>query len=284
MKNCRKCKIEYKENYTYCPKCGTPNDPKIKRVKVPDDVVGGTMYNVKKFLNIFLYIFGVLLIFAYIVTIKENPFESIFAILFALSLFQKFYKIIGDKFNTIDEKHLKKARIILPIIILIFWMICFPSEKIENESSLNEDTSIKTEEKEETNDLESDEQDEVIEEDIEVEEPKEEPKEDPKEISYELNYKLLGDYGKLVEYEGEKEYFYYFPAGTYEIESTRVGSVYCFLWLDYNEGYKTQFGTSYNNKQKLQFSKKGEKQTIVITNDVHLYNSNDCSYKLTKKD
>ncbi|MEG1597314.1 MAG: hypothetical protein RR359_03470 [Bacilli bacterium] len=30
--------------------------------------------------------------------------------------------------------------------------------------------------------------------------------------------------------------------------------------------------------------KKSEKQTIVITDDVHLYNSNVCNYKLTNKD
>ena len=87
-----------------------------------------------------------------------------------------------------------------------------------------------------------------------------------------------------MEYEGEEEYFYYFPNGTYEVEATRTADAICFLWLDYNNGYATDNGTAYNNKQKLQFNQNGEKQTLTITDDVHLYNSNNCDFKLIKKD
>ena len=144
MKECRKCKNQYKDVYSYCPKCGTPYDINIKRAKVPDEVDAGTMSIVKKILNIILYIFGGLLIAAYLTSITKNPGESIFAILFSLSLFQIFYKLIGNKFNTIDEKYLKIARIALPIIILIAWMICFPAKTERN----NENNDSKTKENE----------------------------------------------------------------------------------------------------------------------------------------
>lgn len=129
---------------SYCHKCGTPYDINIKRAKVPDEVDAGTMSIVKKILNIILYIFGGLLIAAYLTSITKNPGESIFAILFSLSLFQIFYKLIGDKFNTIDEKYLKIARIALPIIILIAWKICFPAKQERN----NENNDSKTKENE----------------------------------------------------------------------------------------------------------------------------------------
>lgn len=273
MKECRKCKSQYKDVYSYCPKCGTPYDINMKRAKVPDEVDGGIMSIVKKTLNIILYIFGGLLIASYLTSITKNPGESIFAILFSLSLFQIFYKLIGDKFNTIDEKYLKIARIALPIIILIAWMICFPT---------------KSEKSNENNDFKNQGNEIIKQEENKKDETKKTEENQNKNtdaiISYELIYKSSGDYGKLVEYEGKEEYFYYFPNGTYEVEATRTADAICFLWLDYNNGYATDNGTAYNNKQKLQFNQNGEKQTLTITDDVHLYNSNNCDYKLIKKD
>lgn len=188
-------------------------------------------------------------------------------------MFQIFYKLIGDKFNTIDEKYLKIARIALPIIILIAWMICFPA---------------KTERNNENNDSKTTGNEIIKQEENKKDEAKKTEESQNKNtdaiVSYELIYKSSGDYGKLVEYEGEEEYFYYFPNGTYEVEATRTADAICFLWLDYNNGYASDNGTAYNNKQKLQFNQNGEKQTLTITDDVHLYNSNNCDYKLIKKD
>lgn len=57
MKECRKCKNQYKDVYSYCPKCGTPYDINIKRAKVPDEVDAGTMSIVKKNMEYnFIYI------------------------------------------------------------------------------------------------------------------------------------------------------------------------------------------------------------------------------------
>lgn len=141
MKVCRKCKIEYKDAYSFCPKCGTPYDENMKRAKVPGGINGGPVDIINKIWNIFLYGFGGLLILAYITTITKNPGESIFAILFGLSLFQVFYELIGDKFNTIDEKYLKTARVVLPILILIVWMTCFPGETSTTQSNQNNDNN-----------------------------------------------------------------------------------------------------------------------------------------------
>ena len=37
MKICKKCSKEFKEDYIYCPKCGTPYDVKIKSGKISWD-------------------------------------------------------------------------------------------------------------------------------------------------------------------------------------------------------------------------------------------------------
>lgn len=280
MKTCRKCKKEYKDDYIYCPKCGTPYDSNKKAVKTPSNIVNPTLNIISKIWNIILYIIGGLIILAYLTSFSENPADSIFAILFGLSLFQIFYKLLSDKANSVDvDKFLKIARIVLPIAILIMWMIAVPVKDTDKEKT-NSDLNAKKEEKIEKNEGESEpieSKDDANEEKQNIEETKQE------EVSYTLGYKLLGDYGKLVEYEGEKEYFYYFPSGNYDIELTRMTGNVCFLWIDYNKGYKGDHGTSYNNKEKLSFTKKGEKKNISLTDDVHIYNSNDCSYKLTKK-
>lgn len=277
MKNCRNCKTKYKESYSFCPKCGTPYDKKMKRAKIPTYKIN----NVGKIVDIVLYVIAGLIAFTYIMSFTENILESIIAILFSLSLFKIFYIMVENKFNTIDEKYIKIVRIVLPIVLLVVWSACFPAPETDNFNTQTNDIMInetKEEHEKSQDDIEKTENNNV------QKKVKEEVKEETKVVSYELKYKLLGDFGKLVEYEGEKEYFYYFPSGTYEIEVTKASNV-CFLWIDYNEGYNNPpYGTAYNNKQKLQFTKKGEKQTVILTDDVHIYNSNDCNYKLIKKD
>ena len=141
MKVCRKCKENYKEEYAFCPKCGTPYDEKIKKIKVPNEMGSKAINIIKTIINIFLYGFGVLLILAYLMTINKNPFESIFAILFGLSLFQIFYKIVENKFN-FDKKVLIIARIVLPIVILILWMISFPGQSnSQKDYSVNDNSN-----------------------------------------------------------------------------------------------------------------------------------------------
>lgn len=117
MRVCKKCKKEYKDSYSYCPKCGKPYDDSIKRVKTPGDVSGDTSNVLKLIWNIILYIIGSFTILGCLLTIGEDPISSIIGILFGLSLFQFIYKIIEDK-TFIDEKYLKIARIVLPIILL----------------------------------------------------------------------------------------------------------------------------------------------------------------------
>lgn len=128
MKTCRKCQNKYKDLYIYCPKCGTPCDEKMKYAKVPGEINGDIIEMLKKIWNGILYGLGGSLIFAYLLTINENPRESIFAILFGLSLFQIFYKLASKKANSDKiNKFLKIARLVFPVIILIIWMMCFPN-------------------------------------------------------------------------------------------------------------------------------------------------------------
>lgn len=118
MKTCKKCKNEYKDDYTYCSKCGQPYDDNLKRVKTPGDVSGSASSVLKLIWNIVLYIFGGFTILGCLFSIVEDPVSSIVGILFGLSLFQFIYKIIEDK-TMIDTKYLKIARVVIPIVLLI---------------------------------------------------------------------------------------------------------------------------------------------------------------------
>ncbi|UKI27158.1 MAG: hypothetical protein L6V91_00250 [Bacilli bacterium] len=94
---------------------------------------------------------------------------------------------MGNKFNTIDEKVFKKiARIALPIIILIAWIICFPAKPERN----NENNDSKTKE----NEIIKQEENKKY----EVKKTEENQNRNTDAIvSYELIYKSSGDYGKI---------------------------------------------------------------------------------------
>ena len=276
MKVCRKCKREYKDDYIYCPKCGTPYDEKMKPVKIPGDISGG--FNiVKKIWTGFLYGFGGLLILAYLSSFKEDVISSIFAILFGLSLFKIFYTMIEDKFTNLDEKYIKIARILIPIGLFILWIICAPVENIEDKNDNLPQNNIEQKENidkdvintENTDNKENNKNDDST--NIEVE-----------ETVYHLQYNELGEFGKYVEYENKNSIFYYFPDGQYKIEVTNLNDNFCFLWIDYREGYQNgNHGTAYNNKEKLTFTSTQKTNSVTLDSSVHIYNSNDCDYKFT---
>lgn len=127
MKICKKCKREYKDDYIYCPQCGKPYDDSIKPVKTPGDIGGTANSTLSKIWNIILYIFGGFMIFGSILTILDDPVNSIIGILFGLSLFQFIYTIIEDKM-LIGEKSLKVTRIALPIILLFLMGVTAPAD------------------------------------------------------------------------------------------------------------------------------------------------------------
>lgn len=127
MKICKKCKREFKDDYIYCPQCGKPYDDSVKPVKTPGDIGESISSTLFKIWNIILYIYGGFIILGCILTIVDDPVTSIVGILFGLSLFQIIYKLIEEK-TMIDEKFLKIARIVLPIVLIIVIGIVAPSE------------------------------------------------------------------------------------------------------------------------------------------------------------
>lgn len=132
MKVCKKCKNEYKEDYIYCPKCGQPYDDNMKRVKTPGDVSGSASSVLLLIWNIILYIIGSLFILAGLISINSEPLSSLFMILFGLSLFQIFYKLLEDKTN-LNTIIIKVARIVLPIFfIILFGLVPYNSENKVN--------------------------------------------------------------------------------------------------------------------------------------------------------
>lgn len=287
MKVCRKCNNEYKEAYSFCPKCGTPHDPKMKYAKIPGEISHESKETAVKVWNIILYVFGSLLICAYLLSFKEDIKSSIFAILFGLSLFQIFYKLLEDNLN-INKSFLKVLRIILPIVIMITWGICCPvdntntdfdsstsMEQKENVKKKDEDKNttqtpeVKPEEKEETTTEPKEEQPPVVEE--------------TKKTIISINYNELGEYGKMQEYEGADDYFYHIPNGTYKVTRKSGKDSVCFLWVFYKKSYQDTWGTEYNSKEKFTYKSNGQSETITITDDVMLYNSNNCNYELEQK-
>ena len=275
MKICRKCKVEYKNDYVYCPKCGTPYDENMKPVKTPGDI-GGV---IKKIWNGFLYGFGSLLILAYLASFKENIISSVFAILFGLSLFKVFYTIIENKFTQVDEKYIKISRVIIPIVLLILWMMCTPVENIEDENNKLPQNNIEQKEDIDNDIIDTENKDDKNEDNNEFED---DVKEEDQETTYILKYNEVGEFGKYVEYENENEIFYYFPDGQYKIEATSLNDNVCFLWIDYREGYQNgNYGTAYNNKEKLTFMASKKINSVNLDSSVHIYNSNDCDYRLT---
>ena len=277
MKICRKCKKEYKDDYIYCPKCGTPYDKNMKAVKTPGDI-GVVLQIIKKIWNGILYGFGGLLILAYITSLKDNVISSIFGILLGLSLFKVFYTIIEDKFAQIDEKYIKIARVAIPIFLLVVWIICTP---VENAAPENKEKGTNLVEKDETTIY--DEQFNQKDSSNEKTASKDDVVEIQKETTYYIKYNELGDFGKYMEFEKKNVIFYYLPDGEYKIETTSINENICFLWVDYREGYQNgNYGTAYNTKEMLKFTSSSKINTTTIDSSVHIYNSNDCDYKFTK--
>ncbi len=272
MKICRKCKKEYKDDYVYCPKCGTPYDEKMKAVRTPGDIDGLA----SKIWNGFLYGVGGLLILVYLSSFTEDIVSGIFAILFGLSLFKVFYTLIEDKFSQIDEKYIKIARIVLPILILFVWIICTPVENVETEDNGSQSNVVDKEENVPIKD------DSVDNETSSDESEKEVVKEELKEIVYTIKYNELGEYGKYMEFEKKNVIFYYLPDGKYKVEATNMNENICFLWIDYREGYQNgNYGTAYNSKEMLKFTTTSKNNNVSIDSSVHIYNSNNCDYKFT---
>ena len=135
MKICKKCNNEYKDDYIYCPKCGKPYNDSQKRVKIPEEYGSDAKRILWNIWNIFLYIFGAIMILGSLVTIGEEPITSILGILFGLSLFKIFYKITEER-TQIDENNLKIARIVIPIVLLVLIGLISPSE-IETEDNVS---------------------------------------------------------------------------------------------------------------------------------------------------
>ena len=125
MKVCKKCKNEYKEDYIYCPRCGRPYDDNMKKVKTPTDVKGSAASILLLIWNIILYVIGSIIAFVLLITIVEMPIASIIGVLFGLSLFPIFYKIIEDKTN-INKGLLIAIRIVLPFILFIIMLVAVP--------------------------------------------------------------------------------------------------------------------------------------------------------------
>ena len=148
MKLCRRCKIEYKDDYIFCPKCGTPHDSKQKAAKIPQ-----VTNIISKIWNVILYFFGSILILSCVLSLKDDTLNSVIGIIFGLSLFKCFYTIIYDKFISIDEKYIKIARVFLPLAIFISLGFVTPAEEpqvdnndinqnINQENSINDNSAI----------------------------------------------------------------------------------------------------------------------------------------------
>lgn len=223
--------------------------------------------------NIILYGFGGLVVLAFLSMLKENFISNFLLILFGLSLFKIFYSIVEDKFN-IDGRYILIARFIIPFLLLVLAATVTP---VPNNDSIT---------KESDNDIVDKDKDPVTDNQFQADNntSKKEDKanEKSKETIYYINYNELGEFGKYMEFEKKSVIFYYLPDGKYNIEATTLNENMCFLWIDYREGYQNgNYGTAYETKKMLKFTTTSQIETITIDSSVHIYNSNDCNYKLT---
>ncbi|MBQ6538830.1 MAG: zinc ribbon domain-containing protein [Bacilli bacterium] len=148
MKTCRKCKNEFKDEYTFCPKCGKPYDPskKVEKVEKDEKVVesiknekpienkksdvnlsqvdNGAGQTFKKIGVVALYIFGGLIILASL-DFADGILVSIVGIIAGLSCFKCIYTLLSDKTN-LGDKTIFALRIVLPIILICVWGSLLP--------------------------------------------------------------------------------------------------------------------------------------------------------------
>lgn len=103
------------------------------------------------------------------------------------------------------------------------------------------------------------------------------------EEAYVIEYNQLGEVGLLEEYESKESIFYYIPEGKYQVDLTNKNGYLCSLSINYNEKIEYEESYTYNLKEKINFYNVST-QTIVLTNNTFILNTNDCDYKLTKLD
>lgn len=122
MKICIKCKNECKDTADFCPKCGTPFKEKITIVKILIGIGEFIVEAIKEIINHILYIIGFTALFAgltFIIIGEGILISNIIVMLLGISLFENFYILIGNKFLNIRESHLKIARVLIPVILLL---------------------------------------------------------------------------------------------------------------------------------------------------------------------
>lgn len=219
--------------------------------------------------NGFLYLIGGFLVLTFIISMSDNFVFGFFAAIFGLSLFKCFYSLFEKKFSFVKKKYIIIARFAIPFFALLLWMANVPTENNENDVNNEENTTNVVENnsnKSETNNNHND----IVSTDK------------SKKRVYYIKYNELGDLGKYMEFEKKNVIFYYLPAGEYKIEVTSLNETVCYLWIDYRNGYQNgNYGTAYDTKERLKFSKSSKSHTIIIDDSLHIYNSNDCDYKLT---
>lgn len=277
MKKCKRCKTEFQDNYDFCSKCGT-SFINNKKPCYPDGFK-------KKFGTKILYILGVLLIIVNFSNLFSDFLFKFLFILFGISLLPIVYELIEDKFATLSQKTLKLMKILIPVALFI--TVCISSQPQNKNMPNNNVNSNKTEEIQDNSNKSSEqEKDTEQEKNNEKEQEKNTTEAPPKPVeimTYNLSFNELGTFGKNMEFEGEDSIFYYFPSGTYKIEATNMKTTQCYLWVDYNDGYQNEnFGTAYNNKEMLTFDSDKKVSYVTLDDSVHIYNANECNYKLSK--
>lgn len=182
-----------------------------------------------------------------------------------------------SKYNSENKKGLLLLFLFIIFLILLFCLINNDktNNSVSNEQTGNGEDQSNSSFYEITEEV--DESGIVTNENIEMQESNEEFL-----TVYNLNYNELGNYGRKQEYEGDDEIFYYFPNGIYLVERKNGSDSYCYLWLLDKNGYQTEWGTAYNSAGKYTYSYNGQSKSITITENVTLWNSNNCSYELTK--
>lgn len=124
MKICKKCNLKYNENDNFCKECGNI---------LEEYNSASYFFENKQNRKLILYIIALLIITKSFS--DYNFFHGILGIIFSITLMPIFYDILNlmnKKLNSkIITRYLKKAKVILPCLLGIIWLLTIPSEPIK---------------------------------------------------------------------------------------------------------------------------------------------------------
>ncbi|MGB4984726.1 MAG: hypothetical protein WBO70_03000 [Erysipelotrichaceae bacterium] len=114
MRKCKRCKNEFKDEYLFCPKCGSCyyNNQKVTY----------SINHFNKIGDIILYVIGSISIVGFFNIMFSNFVSGFVGLLFAISLLPITYELLEGSIMNASDKTNKLVRILVPIVLLLVFV------------------------------------------------------------------------------------------------------------------------------------------------------------------